>query len=157
MLNAECRARCGPASATRESHPIQSLASLSPRRSELEHLQPIVPRVHRDDAVLLVHRDAPRVRQLARVAAAGAPGLQALAGLLVDHLHAVVAELADDQPCPSRPCPGRRGSGIAPEPGADPAHVADERAVGLEDRDAVVARVGDVDESRRRSPSTAAG
>src|SRR5690348_5226975 len=66
--------------------------------SKLKHLESVVPRVHRDDAAVLVYRDAPGVGELARVAAGVAPRLQALAGLLVDALHAVVPELADDQP-----------------------------------------------------------
>src|SRR2546421_11014493 len=65
--------------------------------SKLKHLQPIVPRIDRDDAVSLIDGHAPRIGELAGVAAAGAPGLEALAGGLVDHLHAIVAELADDQ------------------------------------------------------------
>src|SRR5436309_15768073 len=65
---------------------------------ELEYLKPIVPRVHRDDAAVLVHRDAPRVGELAGVAAGVSPGPQAAAGLFVHELDAVVAELADDQP-----------------------------------------------------------
>ena len=85
-------------------------------RLKLKHLQPIVPRVDRDDAVALVHRDAPTGTRAGRVAAAGAPDLQALAGLLVDQLHAVVAELADDQVAVAGPRPGRRGSGTARGP-----------------------------------------
>src|SRR4051812_5915658 len=64
---------------------------------ELEDLQPIVSRIHSDDAIFLIHRDAPRVGQLSRLVPARAPHAESLAGLLVDQLHAVVAELANDK------------------------------------------------------------
>src|SRR5689334_16310510 len=64
---------------------------------KLKHLQPVIPRVHRDDPPALVHAHSPWIRQSSRLAARAAPGGFAAAGLLVDLLHAVVAELADDQ------------------------------------------------------------
>src|SRR5687768_6060216 len=79
-------------------HPsLSSSFSLHPSSLEFKHLQPIVPRVHRDDFFMPVDRDTPRVGELARVVAAAAPGLEAAAGLLVDQLHPVIAELAHDQ------------------------------------------------------------
>src|SRR5690349_20469995 len=63
----------------------------------IKHLQPIIPRVHCDDAVAFVDGDAPGIGKFARFSSRAAPDGQARAGLLVDLLHAVVAKLADDQ------------------------------------------------------------
>src|SRR5688572_14422552 len=65
---------------------------------KLEHLQPIITRIHCDHTPGLVEGDGPGVAELARVAAAGAPDAEAAAGFLVDELQAVVAELTDDEP-----------------------------------------------------------
>src|SRR5687767_2679882 len=65
--------------------------------SKLEHLQSVVAGVDRDDPAVAVHRDAPRVGELAGLAAGGAPRFDALPGLAVHELHAVVPELAHHQ------------------------------------------------------------
>src|SRR5205085_1430692 len=72
---------------------VHSCAFVDP--SELEYLKTVVSGVYHDDAIFAVDDDAPRVGELPGLAAGGAPGGQALAGLLVDLLDAVVAELAD--------------------------------------------------------------
>src|SRR5690348_1526917 len=64
---------------------------------ELEHLQSIVPCIHRNHAVLFIHRNAPRIGELARLAPAAAPDFQPLTRFLVNQLYAIVAKLADDQ------------------------------------------------------------
>src|SRR5690349_12608572 len=107
---------------------------------ELEHLEPVVPRVHRDHPVALVHGHRPGVRQVAWGAALGAPDLQALAGLLVDQLHPVIPELAHDEMAVPVLAQAVGPAELA-QSRADRAHVADERAVGLEDGDAVVRRI----------------
>src|SRR6185437_5691612 len=66
-------------------------------RLELEHLQSIVSCIHRNHAVLFIHRHAPRIGKLARLAPAAAPDFQPLSRFLVNQLYAIVAELADDQ------------------------------------------------------------
>src|SRR4051794_13193052 len=89
------RARTATDSACPSNPQTKPQTTSSP--SEFEHLQSIVPGVDGHDAVVLVDGDAPRVGQLAWLALGRAPRLEALAGLLVDQLHPVVAELADDQ------------------------------------------------------------
>src|SRR5436190_4153853 len=73
--------------------PLCDSVSLWPE-SELKHLHPIIPRVHRDHSAALVDRDGPGVRELPRVAAGRTPDLEAFAGARVDALHSDVAELA---------------------------------------------------------------
>src|SRR5438045_2210642 len=99
-----CPATASPDSAalssllsTQDSALRTSLTRHSALFLEFEHLQPIVSRVHRDDAIMLVHGDAPRVGELAGVVPAAAPKLDPAARVLVDHLHAIVAELAHDE------------------------------------------------------------
>src|SRR6476660_8542119 len=65
--------------------------------SELKHLQTVISGINRDDAIPLVHRDAPRVCKFARLAPGASPDGQRFAGFLVDLLYAIVAEFTDDQ------------------------------------------------------------
>src|SRR6266498_3835416 len=76
---------------------VQFQRALSQSTSKLEHLQAIVSRIDRYNAIAFVHSNPPRIRQLSRLMSARTPDSQTLARLLVDHLNAVVAELAHDQ------------------------------------------------------------
>src|SRR5205814_7296661 len=105
---------------------------------KLKNLYPIVPRIDRDDSPALVYAHAPRVRQSSRLSSRAAPYRFAPASSLIDLLHAVVAELADDQVAVLVHVQAV-GETVLARGRAGSAHRAEEGAVGLEDIDAVVA------------------
>src|SRR6185437_9894628 len=114
-------------------------------RLELEHLQSIVSCIHRNHAVLFIHRHAPRIGQLARLAPAAAPDFQALTRFLVNQLYAIVAELADDQMSFGIFGQSVRES-ILSEPLPHRSHTANKGSIGLENIEAMIAGIGDVED-----------
>src|SRR5579859_2267833 len=120
--------------------------------SELKHLQSVVTRVDGDDAVVLVYRDTPWIGKFTRMTPGCAPGFKSLSSVFVDHLDAIVPELTDDEV--AFVVLGKAiGEAELAQLGAGFAHVANELAFGGEDGDAVIARVGDVDEARILLPT----
>src|SRR2546430_3900229 len=120
-----------------------TVCSLSTQHLEPEHLQTIVPGVHRDDPSLAIHCRGPGIGKLPWFAAGQAPGGQAPATLFVDQLHPIVSKFRDDQVAMGVFIQPIRKTELA-QGGADRADVAKESAIDVEDGNSVIAGIGDI-------------
>src|SRR5213075_1655704 len=112
---------------------------------KMEHLQAIVPGVHRNYASIAIDSGSPGIRELANFPAGNSPGGDSAAALFVDQLDAIVPKFGHHQVSVLILIQPIRKTELA-QRRADAADLADELSIDVENRNAVIARIGDVED-----------